>query len=172
MARDYHIYAQPVDGKALDQFQDAMKQPFAIKGALMADAHLGYSLPIGGVIATRGVVVPAWVGYDIGCGMCAVPTSFGQGAVRARAREIFDGIYAAVPMGFKHNREQSDWNWEDRPMTAMLRRMFEKSGLLQLGSLGSGNHFIEIGCGPAESPSRRAATRDRGALVTTSPPIT
>lgn len=67
MAQDIHIFAQPVDGKALSQFHDAMKQPFAVKGALMADAHPGYSLPIGGVVATRGVVVPAWVGYDIGC---------------------------------------------------------------------------------------------------------
>ena len=120
MARDYHIYAEPVDGKALSQFHDAMKQPFAVKGALMADAHAGYSLPIGGVVATRGVVVPAWVGYDIGCGMCAVPTSFPLPTLRDRSRQIFDGIYDAVPVGFKHNTAPTGWDWEDRPMTAML----------------------------------------------------
>lgn len=145
MAKNIHIYAEPVDGKALSQFHDAMKQPFAVKGALMADAHPGYSLPIGGVVATRNVIVPAWVGYDIGCGMCAVPTSFVPGDVNARADDIFGGIYDAVPVGFKHNQAPTPWDWEDRPMTAKLRRMFQQSGLQQLGSLGGGNHFIEIG---------------------------
>lgn len=145
MAKDFQIYAQPVDGKALSQFHDAMKQPFAVKGALMADAHAGYSLPIGGVVATRDVVVPAWVGYDIGCGMCAVPTSFTPGAVRTRARQIFDGIYATVPVGFKHNTAPTPWAWEHFPMTRKLHRMFGQSGLKQLGTLGGGNHFIEIG---------------------------
>ena len=48
----------------------------------MPDAHMGYSLPIGAAIATKGVVVPAWVGYDIGCGMCALPTTFDEVGVR------------------------------------------------------------------------------------------
>ncbi len=145
MSRDIHIYAEPADGKALSQFHDAMKQPFAVKGALMADAHAGYSLPIGGVVATRGVVVPAWVGYDIGCGMCAVPTTFDPGAVRSRAQQIFKGIYDVVPVGFKHNTAPTPWSWEHFPMTATLRGMFQQNGLKQLGSLGGGNHFIEIG---------------------------
>jgi tRNA-splicing ligase RtcB len=145
MARDFYIYAQPVDGKALSQFHDAMKQPFAVRGALMADAHAGYSLPIGGVVATRGVIVPAWVGYDIGCGMCAVPTSFELNSVRGRADRIFSDVYDTVPVGFNHNKVPTNWDWQDRPMTAMLRRLFQKNGLLQLGSLGGGNHFIEIG---------------------------
>lgn len=145
MARDYHIYAEPVDGKALSQFHDAMKQPFAVKGALMADAHAGYSLPIGGVVATRDVIVPAWVGYDIGCGMCAVPTTFDCGVLRRKSRQIFDGIYEAVPVGFKHNKTPTSWDWEGHSMTAKLRRLFKPSGLQQLGSLGGGNHFIEIG---------------------------
>ncbi|MCK5345776.1 MAG: RtcB family protein, partial [Candidatus Heimdallarchaeota archaeon] len=61
-----HIFAENVDGKALDQFYSAMKEEFSVAGALMPDVHAGYSLPIGAVVATEGVVIPAWVGYDIG----------------------------------------------------------------------------------------------------------
>ena len=63
------IYAEHLEPTALEQFESAMEQDFSVKGALMPDAHTGYSLPIGGVVATDGVIVPAWVGYDIGCGM-------------------------------------------------------------------------------------------------------
>lgn len=76
MSGKIKIFGKKIEPKALEQFKSAMEQDFAIKGALMPDAHTGYSLPIGGVVATRGVVVPAWVGYDIGCGMCAIPTTF------------------------------------------------------------------------------------------------
>lgn len=136
----------PVSEQAtLDQFFDALSQDFVLQGALMPDAHLGYSLPIGAVVATDKVVVPSWVGYDIGCGMCALPTSFPAAQVREAATAIFDSIYQHVPVGFAHNREPVQWMSEMIPSEFMLALMKERDGWCQLGSLGGGNHFIEIG---------------------------
>ena len=99
MTKQHTIYSDAIDGKALSQFHDALSQPWAVKGALMPDAHAGYSLPIGAVVATEGVVVPAWVGFDIGCGMLAVETTFDAEAVRGKAKDIFNAIYRDVPVG-------------------------------------------------------------------------
>jgi len=140
------VYAENVDPGALAQFESALEQPFAVRGALMPDAHLGYALPIGAVVATRGVVVPAWVGYDIGCGMCALPTRFDAQALRENARAIFDDIYRVIPVGFAHNRAETPWpQGEALEPSSVLAAIFARDGLHQLGSLGSGNHFIEIG---------------------------
>lgn len=65
--KEHHIFAENIDPKALTQFYEAMKMDYVVKGALMPDAHVGYALPIGSAVATDGVIVPAWVGYDIGC---------------------------------------------------------------------------------------------------------
>lgn len=145
--KETHIFAEAIEQEALDQFESAMSQPFAIKGALMPDAHAGYSLPIGAVVATEGVVVPSWIGFDIGCGMCAIPTTFKREDVEANAKAIFEAIYKVVPVGFAHNQKDSVWplNEAERPMTEAAFAIFEKNGLKQLGSLGGGNHFIEIG---------------------------
>lgn len=144
--KPYAIFAEVLEQGALDQFESAMQQDFVVRGALMPDAHTGYSLPIGAVIATYGVIVPSYVGYDIGCGMCAVPTTFTADAVRANAKSIFDAIYQSVPVGFKHNTTPVAWDaGVDLERTARMSEIFERNGLLQLGTLGSGNHFAEIG---------------------------
>lgn len=143
--KDTHIFAEVLEPEALEQFKSAMSQPFAVKGALMPDAHAGYSLPIGAVVATDGVILPAWVGYDIGCGMCAVPTTFSRDSVTKYAVGIFNSIYSAVPVGFSHNQKDSVWDFSALAHTAALAAIFAKNGLRQLASLGGGNHFIEIG---------------------------
>lgn len=144
--KEIKIYADVVDPKAMEQFESAMLQPFAIKGALLPDVHAGYSLPIGAAIATDGVIVPAWVGYDIGCGMCAVKTGFNLQDVRDHAQEIYEGIYKAVPVGFKHNLVDSEWSHAGEiPRTSAMHDIFSKNGFKQLGTLGGGNHFIELG---------------------------
>ncbi len=145
--KPYKIYSDSIDQKALDQFHSAMKQDFVVRGALMPDAHAGYALPIGAVVATDSVVVPAWVGYDIGCGMCAIETTFHPGDINDAAKEIFNRIYDVVPVGFNHNKKETNWDYSDIPRTATMDEIFSKNGLLQLGSLGGGNHFIEIGYG-------------------------
>ena len=145
---EYKIYGEhDIDPNAIKQMNSAMELDFVLRGALMRDAHLGYSLPIGGVVATDNEVVPAWVGYDIGCGMCAIKTTFSLVDVTCNAEAIFEEIYKYVPVGFKHNDKPCQWReYAEMPKTDFLDKMFfDKGGLKQLGTLGGGNHFIEIG---------------------------
>lgn len=142
-----------IDPKAINQMYDALECGFAVKAALMPDAHLGYSLPIGGVVATKHTVVPAWVGYDIGCGVCAVPTTFDAYRVKLWADEICGEVYKRVPVGFSHRSKPlvSGSYGDGIPNTPWLKEMFRvKGGMNQLGTLGGGNHFIEIGIGHNE----------------------
>lgn len=143
--KPYHIFAENIEPEAEAQFLSAMEQPFSVKGALMPDAHTGYTLPIGGVVATRDVILPAWVGYDIGCGMCALQTDFDPDALSYHIDSIYKEIYRRIPTGFSHHRHPVEWDYQELERTPVLERIFEKKGLLQLGTLGSGNHFIEIG---------------------------
>jgi len=148
--KPYKIFAKDIENSALEQFYSALRQDFVVRGALMPDAHTGYSLPIGAVVATDSFVLPSWVGYDIGCGMCAVPTSFTKAEIEKHAEAVFNSIYRAVPVGFNHNKQDSAWDYAQLPRTRALDSIFQKNGLKQLGSLGSGNHFIEIGADESE----------------------
>jgi tRNA-splicing ligase RtcB len=144
--KPYKIYAEVLEQEALNQFEVAMQLDCVVQGALMPDAHTGYTLPIGAVVACKDMVFPAMVGYDIGCGMCAVPTTFSIEDIRANAKAIFDQIYLDIPTGFSHNQKDTEWVvWESIPHSEALDTIFSKNGLKQLGSLGSGNHFIEVG---------------------------
>ncbi|MEE8393884.1 MAG: RtcB family protein [Rhodospirillales bacterium] len=139
--------ASHIEKGALDQFESAMAQSYVVQGALMADAHLGYSLPIGGVVATKGVIVPSWVGYDIGCGMSAVMTPFYVDHVADEdcRRRIFEAVYRSVPTGTGGRHEtKADWAC-GLPRTEFADGLYDSLGRLQLGTLGSGNHFIEVG---------------------------
>lgn len=127
-----------------------MKMDFAVKGALMPDTHAGYSLPVGAVVAAQDVVVPAWVGYDQGCGMSALHIPVAAGAVRKNAQAIFDALYNAIPVGFSINersrRPLTDTRLDVADLTDEGRRIAEEKYWQKArGSLGSGNHFIELG---------------------------
>lgn len=144
--KPYKIYAEYLESEAINQFVRAMGQESNVQGALMPDAHTGYTLPIGAVIASEGMIYPSYVGYDIGCGMCAVPTSFDPDAVRVYAEAIFKAIYENVPVGFKHNDRAVNWHRDEQPPhTEFMKKVMMDGGLKQLGTLGGGNHFIEIG---------------------------
>ena len=145
MAKVTHIFAEIIEEGAKQQFDSAMDQPFAVQGALMPDAHQGYSLPIGAVVATDGMIIPAWVGYDIGCGMCAVPTSFIRQEVTANAEAIFKQLYKRIPVGFAHNQHGQPWDCGHLPRTSFMQETYNAGGPKQIGTLGGGNHFIEIG---------------------------
>lgn len=69
------IYNEVIEAEALEQFYKAMALPCNVQGALMPDTHTGYTLPIGAVIKSNNKIFPAYVGYDIGCGMSAIRTS-------------------------------------------------------------------------------------------------
>jgi tRNA-splicing ligase RtcB len=145
----HKIYADYVEGAALDQFYEAMKHDTVVQGALMPDAHKGYSLPIGAVVAMKDVIWPGAVGYDIGCGMCALPTSFDKGQILINQDVIFDKIYEQIPVGFNWNKKRVDFattrELEKQPITPQFKNIYDERGVLQIGSLGGGNHFIEIG---------------------------
>lgn len=145
--KPYEIFAEVLEQTALDQFESAMNQHFVVRGALMPDAHAGYSLPIGAVVETSGFVVPAWVGYDIGCGVCAMRTGFNVHDVKKHSLSIFNTIHNTIPTGFAHHKEKYHWATAEVPdiCTPTTRSIYNKNGGNQLGTLGGGNHFIEIG---------------------------
>ena len=144
--KPYRIFAEHLESQAIDQFTGAMQQDSVIKGALMPDAHAGYTLPIGAVVAVEGMVYPSFVGYDIGCGMCAMKTTFRAADIRTHAPAIFRRIYDALPVGFAHRKTPSEWDAYKRlEHTPHLKKLMANGGLKQLGTLGSGNHFVEVG---------------------------
>lgn len=143
----------PIKMWLTDIEEDTMKQvknianfPFAFHHiAIMPDAHVGYGMPIGGVMATEGVISPNAVGVDVGCGVCAVRTSLLDIDTQT-VKNIMSDVRSIVPLGFKkHKRTQDE----------VLMPKLERDGFLvierewsnarrSLGSLGGGNHFIEI----------------------------
>ena len=146
MSKPIKIYADNPDPAAMSQFYDAMKQDSAVQGAIMPDVHKGYTLPIGAVVATDSMIFPSWCGYDLGCGCNAVPTTFERAEVEQHRDVIFKRIYEAIPTGVgKHNT--SSVEWEDKPeCTEMLTKLWKaRNGQAQIGTLGAGNHFMEIG---------------------------
>lgn len=140
------IYAEVLEESALEQFKSAMESEHTVKGALMPDAHTGYTLPIGAVIATKDYVFPSYVGYDIGCGMCAVKTTFKVDDVRFNSKIIMDQIYRDLPVGFRHHQKEQKSKLDTLFLTEVGGDIFvKKNGFRQLGTLGGGNHFVEIG---------------------------
>ena len=145
--KPFTIYSETIDPKALNQFYEAMNLDCVVQGALMPDAHAGYALPIGAVVATIDQIFPSWVGYDIGCGMCAVPTTFKRKDVEENAKAIFDQIYRDVPVGFAHNTTAVNWSYGGFHSLFVWDELVKKCApQKQIGTLGGGNHFIEIGC--------------------------
>jgi tRNA-splicing ligase RtcB len=146
--KQVHIYADinHIEELALKQFDSAMNMDFAIRGAIMPDIHSGYALPIGAVIATKDVIVPSWVGYDIGCGVSALKTKIQLNDVLSNINKIFDALYEHIPVGFAQHTDKQEWYDHDYyGRTEFADEVFESKGKYQIGTLGSGNHFIEIG---------------------------
>ena len=117
--------------------------------ALMPDAHLGKGSMVGSVVATKDAVIPATVGVDIGCGMMAVKTPFKCGILDGKLKELRLAIEEAIPVGFKDYRdpvtESDEWNgWEN--FDALHKGVHDRKAkaMKQLGTLGGGNHFIEV----------------------------
>jgi tRNA-splicing ligase RtcB (3'-phosphate/5'-hydroxy nucleic acid ligase) len=117
--------------------------------ALMPDAHLGKGSMVGSVIATKDAVIPATVGVDIGCGMMAVKTPFKSGILDGKLKELRLAIEEAIPVGFHDYRdpvtESDDWNgWERFAELHKGVQDRKAKAMKQLGTLGGGNHFIEV----------------------------
>jgi tRNA-splicing ligase RtcB len=129
---------------AIDQIKMAASLPFVFSHiAMMADAHSGYGVPIGSVVATKGVIIPYFVGVDIGCGMSAVRTSLTD-IDESALKSVMGEIRKAVPVGFNHHKEPREWDGFDRAPDIEIILQELNSARRQLGTLGGGNHFIEI----------------------------
>jgi len=117
--------------------------------ALMPDAHLGKGSMVGSVIATRDAVIPATVGVDIGCGIMAVKTPFKSGILDRKMAEFRHEIERAIPTGFNAYKESVDEasRWEGWDTFDQLHPKIQdrkRKAMVQLGTLGGGNHFIEV----------------------------
>lgn len=143
------LWLDEIDDNTLFQVKNLANLPFAFKHiALMPDAHTGYGMPIGGVMAADNVVVPNAVGVDIGCGICAVKTDLKLDPnIQRRLKEIVRDIEERVPVGFKHHKRAQDEALMPKGYkvgSMEVVRSEYNSALRQLGTLGGGNHFIEI----------------------------
>jgi len=145
----YKIYAELIDETTQKQFEDVLNEPYVTRGALMPDAHAGYTMPIGAVCTTKDMVVPQFVGFDIGCGMCAYKTDYSKAEVEAHASEIYNAIVERIPLGFSKHKNHQPFKY-DLPLTPFAASVLNSTGLKQLGTLGGGNHFIEVGYGADE----------------------
>ena len=136
------IPMEELEWSAQNQIYDALKLDFLITLAIMPDCHTGYSLPIGGVALLDHVISPGYVGYDEGCGMCYILT-------RLLADDFFKREkkkYESIPVGF--NSREKPLVYDDFKSASGNKKLNEKveSRLwVQIGTLGGGNHFIEIG---------------------------
>ncbi len=145
----YNIFgAKHIEEGALAQMQTASKLPVAVAGALMPDAHQGYGLPIGGVLATDNVIIPYAVGVDIGCRMCLSIFAADPAELRKKEayfqRELVANTLFGAGREFSENREHAVIDRKEFKEIDFLQGLQHKA-LKQLGSSGSGNHFVEFG---------------------------
>lgn len=142
----YKIYAEFVEDKAAEQFANCLEQESVVQGALMPDTHAGYVAPIGSVLATNGTIFPSFVGYDIGCGMSSIRTNIQYKSVSTEQLEaIKNQILRDIPIGFERHSKPQTHIVDRFTMTPFAKDVLHTTGSYQLGTLGGGNHFLEIG---------------------------
>lgn len=127
------------------QFRNLANHPLARQHICgMPDYHLGYGMPIGGVLATQGGVVPNAVGVDIGCGMIAYRTDIEADSLSLDDLELLRvGIHRRVPVGFNRHVMSRAWKLPPAPAGSVVAKHYD-TATHQVGTLGSGNHFIEL----------------------------
>jgi len=145
----YAVYgAEKIEAGALKQMDIAMRLPVSVAGALMPDAHQGYGLPIGGVLATVNSVIPYGVGVDIGCRMCLSIFDMPYGYLAENGQSMMRLLNEKTLFGagqeFKETTEHEVLDRGEFRDIALLRGLQQKA-VKQLGSSGSGNHFVEFG---------------------------
>ncbi len=144
------MWLDEIEEGALIQAKNLANLPFAFRHVvILPDCHQGYGMPIGGVLATREMIIPNAVGVDIGCGMSAVRTSL-TSLDKPVIKTIISGIRSLIPLGFNHHKKPQDEKLmpdpgDDEEIGALPVACQEyESALHQLGTLGGGNHFVEI----------------------------
>jgi len=151
--RPIKLWLNDIEDGALTQAKNLANLPFIFKHiALMPDCHQGYGMPIGGVMATKDVIVPNAVGVDIGCGVMAVKTNLvHRNVTSGKLRQVLAKVRQLVPVGFeKHGAGRTS------QLVSKMSREYLAGGVVErewanatrsLGTLGGGNHFIEIQAG-------------------------
>lgn len=146
--KPYQIYgAEAIEQGALDQMNTAMKLPVAVAGALMPDAHQGYGLPIGGVLATKNAVIPYGVGVDIGCRMCMTLYDLPSATLEQKKEDLKKLIVDNTRFGlatFKKPKDHEIFERKEFSELSIAREMKDRAWQ-QIGSSGGGNHFVEFG---------------------------
>jgi tRNA-splicing ligase RtcB (3'-phosphate/5'-hydroxy nucleic acid ligase) len=145
---DYAIFGAPgIEDGALLQMETAMKLPVTVAGALMPDAHQGYGLPIGGVLATKNSVIPYGVGVDIGCRMCMTIYDMPISLLEEKKEELKKILVTNTKFGFttfKNPKDDAVLEHDAFREIKVVKDLKDKAWQ-QLGSSGGGNHFVEFG---------------------------
>ncbi len=146
-AAPYRRWGTDLEPQSIQQMENACALPISVRGALMADAHVGYGLPIGGVLATRNAVIPYAVGVDIACRMKMTVLDLPVDSLERRRDLLAGAIQEETRFGvgasFERRREHAvmDDDWSVTGLTSHLK----DKAWSQLGTSGSGNHFVEFG---------------------------
>ena len=148
--RPVKIWTDNVEESAMCQIENLTTLPFLFHHlAIMPDVHAGMGMPIGGVLACKNAVIPNAVGVDIGCGMCAVKTNWKVNEIPTTVirKEIMAGIRKRIPLGMDHHKEAQDERYlpegHDIDKLEVVKRR-QNSIRYEVGTLGGGNHFIEL----------------------------
>ena len=145
-----------IEPQALQQLRNIASLPFVFKHvAAMPDVHLGIGATVGSVIATQKAIIPAAVGVDIGCGMMAVKTPLNAQLVQEKIKEIRRSVERSIPVGHYGNKNINERvlgfsGWDIVKELDYVDKELLQKAQAQLGSLGGGNHFVEI-CLDSES---------------------
>ena len=148
--RPVKIWTDNVEESAMRQIENLTTLPFLFHHlAIMPDVHAGMGMPIGGVLACKDAVIPNAVGVDIGCGMCAVKTNWKVADIPTDVlrKQIMRGIRKRIPLGMDHHKEAQDEKYlptgHDIDKMEIVKRR-QVSITKEVGTLGGGNHFIEL----------------------------
>lgn len=138
------VWGEPIDESALSQIKNCARAADA--AALMADHHKGYAVPIGGVVAYTDSISPSGVGFDIACGNKAVLIDVPASEIRANIRTIMDDIWGNLSFGIGlKNKQRVDHELFDDPVwTLPAVRSLKDTARAQLGTIGSGNHYVDL----------------------------
>ncbi len=141
------IWGRDIEPESIRQMENACELPVAVRGALMPDAHLGYGLPIGGVLATQNAVIPYAVGMDIACRMKMTVLDLPVSSIENDFERLRNALQRETSFGvgarFKYRRQHAVMD-EDWSVSKVTRDVRDKAWS-QLGTSGSGNHFVEYG---------------------------
>ncbi|WKZ59131.1 MAG: RtcB family protein [Cyclobacteriaceae bacterium] len=144
----YEVYgAEGIEQGAIAQMETAMKLPISVAGALMPDAHQGYGLPIGGVLATKNAVIPYGVGVDIGCRMCMTLYDLPVSSLDEKTADFKKLLLNNTQFGrstFKKPKDHEIFERKEFSEIAIARDMKDRAWQ-QIGTSGGGNHFVEFG---------------------------